>query len=255
MTNSRHSTRLEPLEIHSDSRIPNQTASPRHNENPLLFAELTPTEVTEYLWRAKAGDEASFVTLLDYLKPYIDKILNARLKSHQCREDTAQEIHIRVYRKLDQYSGAVPFKNWVSRIAANACTDRYHRKKRQSEISFGDLNQEQADYIQSVRSRTDSELHSDQKAAEETITLHLARLNAEDQLVIRLLRLLYLEGLSHREIAVHTGWTESLSKVRAFRARKKLESSIRAAESQAEAKWQAHLNPRAVMSEPTQKAA
>ena len=168
-----------------------------------------------------------FAALLLYLKPYIDKILNTRLRCHQAKEDTNQDIHIKIYRKLGQYSGKVPLKNWVSRIAVNACTDTYNRKTRRTEIGFGELSEEQVRYIESVKACNKSDLREDRYAAQEIVTQHLPRLRSADQLVIRLH---YLEGLSHREISQQTGWTESLSRVRAHRARIKLATSIRAAE-------------------------
>jgi RNA polymerase sigma-70 factor (ECF subfamily) len=61
---------------------------------------------------------------------------------------------------------------------------------------------------------------NDAMAAHELVHKLLAQLKPDDQLVIRLLD---LEQKTIAEIADLTGWNQSLIKVRAFRARRKLQ--------------------------------
>jgi RNA polymerase sigma-70 factor (ECF subfamily) len=66
---------------------------------------------------------------------------------------------------------------------------------------------------------------NDALAAHELVHKLLAQLTPDDQLVIRLLD---LEQKSVAEIAQLTGWNQSLIKVRAFRARRKLQKLFQA---------------------------
>ncbi|MEY4004202.1 MAG: hypothetical protein RLZZ221_298 [Verrucomicrobiota bacterium] len=61
---------------------------------------------------------------------------------------------------------------------------------------------------------------NDALAARELVHKLLSQLKPEDQLVVRMLD---LEQRSIADIAAVTGWNQSLVKVRAFRARRKLQ--------------------------------
>ena len=77
---------------------------------------------------------------------------------------------------------------------------------------------------------SEHEPHPSQAAdAGELVGKLMQTLNAEDQLVIRLLD---LEERSVAEIAAQTGWSQTLVKVRAFRARRKLRKQLELLEKQ-----------------------
>ena len=71
-------------------------------------------------------------------------------------------------------------------------------------------------------------LPGDALAARELVHQLLAQLNPEDRLVIRLLD---LEQKTVAEISRLTGWNQTLVKVRAFRARRKLQKLFRELQS------------------------
>ena len=73
------------------------------------------------------GSEAAFAQLVDRYK---DRIF--RLLSRYCRdaiecEDLAQEVFLRVFRKLHTFQQNSAFYTWVYRIAVNAATDHLSR--------------------------------------------------------------------------------------------------------------------------------
>ncbi|MBA3850171.1 MAG: RNA polymerase subunit sigma-24, partial [Opitutus sp.] len=70
---------------------------------------------------------------------------------------------------------------------------------------------------------------SDSLAAREIVNKLLDQLGPEDRTVIRLLD---LEQKSVAEIAALTGWGQSMIKVRAFRARRKLQKLFQALQTQ-----------------------
>ncbi|MBT5708913.1 RNA polymerase sigma factor [Verrucomicrobia bacterium] len=186
-------------------------------------ATLTNDEVTQHVERVKQGDETSVSVLMEFLFPFVAKILNARLRYRESKEDVSQEIFIRVFSKIEQYSGKVPFHHWVSRIAVNTCTTAYHRSKANRELRIADLSEDEARVVESIKSTATEPGPADQLAARELVEKLLESLNPDDRLVISLV---YLNGYSHQQVSDVTGWSVSLAKVRAFRARQRLRRTL-----------------------------
>ncbi|MBT5063352.1 MAG: hypothetical protein HOM65_13045, partial [Verrucomicrobia bacterium] len=122
---------------------------------------INPSEVTEWIQLTIEGDEVSAKHLMDFLHPQVMSIVRARLPRRGCVEDLSQDIFIRIFRKLEQYSGKVPLKHWVSRIAVNMCTNAYHKAKANQELRLADLGEEEAMVIESL-STSDEELEPSQ---------------------------------------------------------------------------------------------
>jgi RNA polymerase sigma-70 factor (ECF subfamily) len=125
-----------------------------------------------------------------------------------------------MFTRLSQYQGNVPFPHWVSRIAVTTCIDHLRAQKRRPEFRWADLSQSEADLLDVVMTNENDVPANDAMAAHELVHKLLAQLKPDDQLVMRLLD---LEQKSIAEIAQLTGWNQSLIKVRAFRARRKLQ--------------------------------
>lgn len=185
--------------------------------------DLTPEQISIHIQLAKQGNDESAEILIRFLDPCVSKILNSRLRFSQNKEDVAQEIYIRVFKKLGQYSGTVPLQHWVSRIAANACCTHYRKAQSNKELRLGDLTEEEESYIEAVSMRTPNEDPMAAFAHSDFIQKLLETLRPEDQQVIRLV---YLQGLSHKEVSKITGWSSSLSKVRAHRAMNRIKKNL-----------------------------
>jgi hypothetical protein len=52
-------------------------------------ATLTNDEVTQHVERVKQGDETSVSVLMEFLFPFVAKILNARLRYRESKEDVS----------------------------------------------------------------------------------------------------------------------------------------------------------------------
>ena len=150
-------------------------------------------------------------------------IVRARLPRRGCVDDLSQDIFIRIFRKLEQYSGKVPLKHWVSRIAVNMCTNAYHKAKANQELRLADLGEEEAMVIESL-STSDEELEPSQSwAARELVDKLLETLNVKDRLLVDLV---CLRGYTYNQAREKTGWNTSAMKVRMFRIRKRLEKTL-----------------------------
>jgi RNA polymerase sigma-70 factor (ECF subfamily) len=129
-----------------------------------------------------------------------------------------------MFTRIDQYQGSVPFTHWVSRIAVTTCIDQLRAQKRRPELRWADLSERETDVLDAVITNENDVAPDDALAARELVGKLLDQLKPEDRLVIQYLD---LEQKSVAEISQLTGWNQTLVKVRAFRARRKLQRFYR----------------------------
>jgi len=170
--------------------------------------------------RVRQRDQGAARELVDHLYPLVIRIVRSHLPRRVAEEDLAQDIFLKMFTRLEQYQGAVPFTHWVSRIAVTTCIDQLRAQKRRPEFRWADLSEKEAEVLDDVLSDTHAELPGDGLAARELLHKLLGQLKAEDRMVLQLLD---LEQKSIAEISRLTGWGQSMIKVRAFRARRKLQ--------------------------------
>lgn len=125
-----------------------------------------------------------------------------------------------MFSRLDQYQGSVPFPHWVSRIAVTTCIDQLRAQKRRPEFRWADLSEKEAEVLDNVLTSDNEVSAGDAMAARDLVSTLLDQLKPEDRLVLQLLD---LEQKTLVEIQQITGWNKTLIKVRAFRARRKLQ--------------------------------
>ena len=179
-----------------------------------------PFDFAGCLERVRARDQAAARQLVEQLYPQVIRIVRSHLPRRVAEEDLAQDIFLKMFTRLDQYQGAVPFPHWVSRIAVTTCIDQLRAQKRRPEFRWADLPEEQAEVLDNVLTDQRDTAPGDALAARELVNKLLDQLKPDDQMVIRLLD---LEQKSLAEISALTGWNQTLVKVRAFRARRKLQ--------------------------------
>ncbi|ATC65022.1 RNA polymerase subunit sigma-24 [Nibricoccus aquaticus] len=171
------------------------------------------------LQRVRARSQDAARELVEHLHPLVIRIVRAHLPRRVLEEDLAQEVFMKMFTRLDQYQGAVPFPHWVSRIAVTTCIDHLRAQKRRPEFRWADLSENEADVLNAVLTSEDAADAGDALAAKELVGKLLDQLKPDDRLVIQLLD---LEQKTLVEISELTGWNTTLIKVRAFRARRKL---------------------------------
>ena len=172
------------------------------------------------LERVRHGDADAAGALVDHLYPFVMKIVTTKLPRRESEEDLVQEIFVKMFTKLDQYRGGVPFEHWFSRIAVNHCLNALRAQKSRPEWRWADLTEEQANALDAAMTSPSADPHPAQAiGAREIVDKILATLAPEDQLLMRLLE---LEERSVVEVRQMTGWSATRIRVRAFRARRKL---------------------------------
>jgi RNA polymerase sigma factor (sigma-70 family) len=173
----------------------------------------------DWIASIQEGDEEAASELVRRLYPTIIKSVRCHLPQRTSEEDLVQSIFIKIFKKLDQFSGLVPLEHWVSRIAVNTCINQLKHEAIRPELRMGDLSEEQEAVIQHLVSTDEDVADAQAGSARELVQKMLVRLKPAERLVITLL---HLEERSTEEVSRLTGWSISLVKVRAFRARRKM---------------------------------
>ena len=117
----------------------------------------------------------------------------------------------------------MPLEHWVSRIAVNTCLNQIEAEKVRPELRYADLSEEEQAVVENLAASA-GELAPDKRFESRQLVEHLLDLlKPAERLVIDML---YLQGRSVEEIQKLTGWSTSLVKVRAFRARRKMKNQF-----------------------------
>jgi len=172
------------------------------------------------LTRVRQRDQTAARELVEHLYPLVIRIVRSHLPRRVAEEDLSQEIFLKMFTRLEQYQGAVPFPHWVSRIAVTTCIDQLRAQKRRPEYRWADLSENEADMLDAVTADESGAAPDEALAARELLQRLLGELKPDDRVVIQMLD---LDQKSIAEISALTGWNQSLVKVRAFRARRKLQ--------------------------------
>jgi RNA polymerase sigma-70 factor, ECF subfamily len=168
-------------------------------------------------------DDEAARELVRRLYPLVAKIVRGHRPRRTDEEDLCQMIFIKVFQKLNQFSGKVPLEHWVSRVAVNTCLNQLAAEKARPEWRHADLSEEEQAVVENLAS-SGEDLSPDQRFASRQLVDHLLDLlKPAERLVVDLL---YLQQRTVEEIRQLTGWSTSLIKVRAFRARRKMKDKL-----------------------------
>ena len=181
-------------------------------------------DVLQCLEQVRQHDQDAARALVERLYPLVIRIVRSHLPRRTAEEDLAQEIFVKLFGRLEQYEAraGVPFEHWVSRLAVRSCLDALRSERRRPELRWSDLSEEERVWLDFMVTETSTAPDGPSLGARELVDKLLAQLPPADRLVIRLLD---LEQRSVKEIARQVGWSETLVKVRAFRARRKLRAA------------------------------
>ena len=175
----------------------------------------------ECLERVRQRDEDAARVLVARLYPLVIRIVRSHLPRRAAEEDLAQDVFVKMFTRLDQYQArpGTPFEHWVARLAVRTCLDALKAADRRPEVRWGDLSEEQAAWLDFMLADQSDAPDASAASAREVIEQFLSQLPPDDRLVIGLMD---LQEKTVREVSEMTGWSGTLVKVRAFRARRKL---------------------------------
>src|SRR5438132_13057366 len=180
-------------------------------------------DAAELVQAALRHDDEAARQLVRRLFPLVAKMVRSHRPRRTSEEDLCQMIFIKVFQKLNQFSGKVPLEHWVSRIAVNTCLSQIESEKVRPELRYADLSEEEQAVVENLAVSTE-ELAPDRQFASRQLVEHLVEmLKPAERLVIDLL---YLQGRSVEEIHQITGLGVAAIKVRAFRAGQKMKAHL-----------------------------
>ncbi len=165
-------------------------------------------EVLAAVKAAVHGDGEAYARLIERYQAQIARRMCRFAGNAGQIEELVHEVFVEAYFSLSSYRGDAPLEHWLQRIATRVGYRFWKQKQKRKSVPLEDhLNA--------------PELQNDLGLDDETMAIGAAleRLPPRDRLV---LTLLYLEGRSVAEAADLAGWSQSMIKVQAYRARKKL---------------------------------
>ena len=159
------------------------------------------------------GDGDAYRRIVERHQQEIAKRMRRFTRDRLALDELVHDAFVQAYLSLRSYRGDAPLIAWLHRIAVRTGYRFWSaRDKLPKDASLDHVA------ARSVESTADSE----------AIDRALAKLSPRDRLVVTLM---YLDGHSVAETAKLTGWSQTMVKVQAFRARGKLkalmEQSIR----------------------------
>ncbi|RMD69306.1 MAG: RNA polymerase sigma factor [Bacteroidetes bacterium] len=163
----------------------------------------------------RRGNRASQMKLYELFFSYAMSVCLPYARNREEAEEMVNDGFLKVFTRLDQYDGSLPFKPWLRRVMINTAID-YHRKHHKQD-SFDELQDYHARELPPITNDALETLEY-----EDVIAL-LQQLTPGYRAVF----VLYvLEGYSHQDIADELGISVGASKSNLAKARRKLQELL-----------------------------
>lgn len=160
------------------------------------------------------GDSTAFKRLIGRYQPVIGRRMWRFTRDRHRWEELVEDVFVEAFMSLKGYRGKAPFEHWLHRIATRVgyrfWKQQYRRRNHVSLTEAVDIAQDSDGGVQAVDNADWAEQF-------------LGQLKPRDRLV---LELLYLQELSVEQAAEWTGWSRTMVKVQAHRARKRLRDIV-----------------------------
>lgn len=178
-------------------------------------------EERQEIQSAVNGDSTAFANLIGRNQQQVAALMWKYSRDAATHEELVQETFVEVYRSLHSFRFQSPLIFWIKKIGTRVGYRYWKRKERnRKQVSLSEITLEEISVT--------AENPTSAQEAGETLQLVLEQLPPRDRQV---LTLIYWEGCSIAEAAELTGWSQSLVKVQAYRARKKLKKLLEGRES------------------------
>lgn len=144
--------------------------------------------------RTIAGDESAFEELV---KKYQHSVLNTIYRyigNYSEAEDIAQDVFVKVWRKIKSFKGEAKFSTWLYRIVVNQCLDYRRKSKRKTAVVSLDEKLEEGKIPESLTVGIDFE----QKKRESIVRQAINELPDKQRIAMILAK---YEAKSYQEIA------------------------------------------------------
>lgn len=171
-----------------------------------------------YIKRVLGGEREAFAFLVDKYKSMVFTLALRLTRSREEAEEIAQETFIKAYQSLGSFQGKSKFSSWLYRIVYNTGISHL-RKQYKGGISLDEVNIPEELYVESKKNY-EALAQEDRK---KYLEVALDALDKEERVLIVLY---YYEERDLDDIAAIAGITKTNTKVRLYRARKKMLTSL-----------------------------
>lgn len=154
------------------------------------------------------GDGSAYSRIIERYQAAIAQRMRRFTRDANVVEELTHDVFVEAYFSLRGYRADAPLEHWLQRIATRVAYRHLNRTKQLAVVPFDERLHDSAAVGDVQVANVD----------DEKVAAVLERLPARDRLV---LTLLYLESRSVAEAAALAGWSQTMVKVQAYRARQK----------------------------------
>jgi RNA polymerase sigma-70 factor (ECF subfamily) len=192
------------------------SAGPQTSERALAADSFVADPDAAWASRAREGDGRAMEELVLRHHAAVARLLWRFVRSQADLDDLVQETFLRMVRGLPGWKAEQPFARWLLRIATNTGRDYFRRQAvRRRWMVEPSAVQSDSPAPEAIEPAADPAA----RAAADEVKSMLENLSPDER---TLLTLHHLEGWGLAQIAAQFGWTLTATKLRAWRARRKL---------------------------------
>ena len=169
--------------------------------------------------RVLNGDMHAFRLLIKQHERLVAHMIGRLVKNNEEREELCQDVFLKVYDKLGEFSFQSRLSTWIATIAYRHAINQMRKRK----IQMGNIPDEESFGANFVEEENPESLLEEQGINNFVINL-VDQLPAQYKIV---LTLYHLEGMSYPEIVDVTGMPEGTVKNYLFRARNLLKDKVK----------------------------
>ena len=165
-----------------------------------------------------SGDKQAFMLLIKRHERIVAHMIGRLIKHDGEREELCQDVFLRVYEKLHEFSFQSKLSTWIATIAYRFAINHLRKKK----ILLSDIPEEESFTSHFVEDENPESIASEQD-------MDAFVLNLIDQLPVQyktVLTLYHIESMNYKEIGEITNMPEGTVKNYLFRARNLLKEKV-----------------------------
>lgn len=167
-----------------------------------------------YITKVLEGDRNAFAYLVDKYKTMVYSLALRLVKDREEAEEISQDAFIKAYQSLASFKGKAKFSSWLYRIVYNTAISKL-RQQPAGRVSLDESDIADTLYIESKQNYDTLSAGERKKYLEKA----LDSLDMDEKMLVILY---YYEERDLDEIATIAGLTKTNTKVKLFRARKKM---------------------------------
>lgn len=172
------------------------------------------------------GNTGAFSTIIKNTERLVAQIVFKMISNNEDREDIAQDIYLKTFKKLESFKFQSKLSTWIGQIAYNTCLN-YLEKKKLVFLEYNSDNESQDEALENcsykINLNNETEKKLFQKELSEILIIEIEKLQPIYKVLINLY---HNEELSYTEISQITQLPEGTVKNYLFRARKKLKENL-----------------------------